>query len=101
MFLSVAMAAQNTQSPSVLMNIAPLIFVFVIFYFLLIRPQRKKQQAHQKMVNELKKGAKVVTSGGIVGTIIKNNGEDMDVEIAKDVIVKIKSHHIAGIIDSK
>ncbi len=101
MFLSYAMAAQGAQQPNILMNLAPLVFIFVIFYFLLIRPQRKKQQAHQKMVISLTKGAKVVTSGGIVGIIVKNNGEDMDVEITKDVVVKIKSHHITGIIENK
>ncbi len=101
MFFSVAMAAKSAQQPSILMNLAPLVFIFVIFYFLLIRPQRKKQQAHQKMVSSLTKGAKVVTSGGILGTIVKNNGEDMDIEIAKDIIIKVKSHHITGIIENK
>lgn len=57
------------SSANPIMAFLPLIFMFVIFYFLLIRPQQKKQQELNKMIQELKKGDHVVTSGGIIGTI--------------------------------
>lgn len=59
--------AGSTTNP--IMAFLPLIFMFVIFYFLLIRPQQKKQQELSKMIQDLKKGDRVVTSGGIIGTI--------------------------------
>lgn len=57
------------SSTNPVMAFLPLIFMFVIFYFLLIRPQQKKQQELNKMIQDLKKGDRVVTSGGIIGTI--------------------------------
>ncbi len=57
------------QQANPIMAFAPMIFIFVIFYFLLIRPQQKKQKEHQNMIKGLKKGDKVVTAGGIIGTI--------------------------------
>lgn len=61
----------------------PLIAIFVIFYFLLIRPQQKKQQAHQKMLKHLKEGDRVVTSGGLYGTITKIREEIIFLEVAR------------------
>lgn len=57
------------SSTNPVMAFLPLIFMFVIFYFLLIRPQQKKQQELNKMIQDLKKGDRIVTSGGIIGTI--------------------------------
>jgi|TARA_B100002003_G_scaffold64894_1_gene60303 preprotein translocase subunit YajC len=68
----------------------PLILIFVIFYFFLIRPQQKKAKDHKLMVNNLKRGDKVVTSGGIVGTvdrIVDNN--KIEILITEDVIVEV------------
>ena len=68
----------------------PLILIFVIFYFFLIRPQQKKVKEHKLMVDNLKRGDKVVTSGGIVGTverIIEN--DKVEVQIAENVNVEI------------
>ena len=68
----------------------PLILVFVIFYFFLIRPQQKKVKEHKAMVESLKKGDKVVTSGGITGTIQRVIDNDkVEVEIAENVTVEI------------
>ena len=65
----------------------PLILIFVIFYFLLIRPQQKKVKEHKAMVENLKKGDKVVTSGGITGTITRIVDNDkVEVEIADDAV---------------
>ena len=68
----------------------PLILIFVIFYFFLIRPQQKKVKEHKIMVENLKRGDKVITVGGIVGTIERIvDGEKVEVEIADNVKVEI------------
>ena len=68
----------------------PLILIFVIFYFFLIRPQQKKVKEHKAMVQSLKRGDKVVTSGGIVGTVERIIDNDkVEVEIADDVTVEV------------
>ncbi len=75
----------------------PIILMFVIFYFLLIRPQQKKAKAHQEMINNLKKGDRVVTSGGIHGTITSLDESTATVEIADKVRVKVTRGSIAGV----
>ena len=68
----------------------PLILIFVIFYFFLIRPQQKKVKEHKAMVESLKKGDKIVTSGGITGTISRViDNEKVEVEIADNVTVEV------------
>ena len=68
----------------------PLILIFVIFYFLLIRPQQKKVKEHKAMVDNLKKGDKIVTSGGITGTITRIVDNDkVEVEITDNVVVEV------------
>ena len=68
----------------------PLILIFVIFYFFLIRPQQKKVKEHKLMVENLKRGDKVITSGGIIGTINKvNENKELFLEISDNVEIKI------------
>ena len=68
----------------------PLILIFVIFYFFLIRPQQKKVKEHKAMVESLKKGDRIVTSGGITGTISRIIDNDkVEVEIADNVVVEV------------
>ena len=75
---------------SVIGQFIPLILIFVIFYFFLIRPQQKKVKEHKAMVESLKKGDKVVTSGGITGTISRVIDNDkVEVEIADNVTVEV------------
>lgn len=70
-------------------SFVPLILMFVIFYFLLIRPQQKKAKEHKEMVSSLKKGDRVVTAGGIHATIISIDDISAKVEIADKVVVKV------------
>jgi preprotein translocase subunit YajC len=81
----------------------PLILIFVIFYFFLIRPQQKKVKEHKAMVESLKRGDKVVTSGGITGTVERIVDNDkVEVEIADNVKVEIvKSTGIQSLINSQ
>ena len=80
----------------------PLILIFVIFYFFLIRPQQKKVKEHKIMVANLKRGDKVVTSGGIVGTVERVMDNDkVEIEISEDVKVEIvKSTGIQGLLNT-
>ena len=80
----------------------PLILIFVIFYFFLIRPQQKKVKEHKSMVENLKRGDKVITSGGITGTIERIVDNDkVEVMIAENVKVEIvKATGIQGLLDS-
>lgn len=74
----------------------PLILIFVVFYFLLIRPQQKQAKQHQAFLNDLKKGQKVFTKGGLHGTIISLADNVISLEIAKDVVVKVSRDAIGG-----
>ena len=81
-----------------LAGILPLILIFVVFYFLLIRPQQKKLKDHKKMISDLKKGDRVVTQGGIIGSILYVNDDGtLSVEIADNVNVKVAKGMIADI----
>ena len=76
----------------------PLILIFVIFYFFLIRPQQKKLKDHKNMISNLKKGDRVVTQGGIIGNIhYVNDDGTLSVEIADNVQVKVAKVMIADI----
>jgi preprotein translocase subunit YajC len=77
----------------------PLILIFVVFYFLLIRPQQKKMKQHREMLAAVRRGDKVVTGGGIIGTIAKvDNDFEVTVEIAKDVKVKVRRDLISAVL---
>jgi len=73
----------------------PLILIFVIFYFLLILPQRRRQREHAQMIKNLKKGDKVITNGGIYGTVIRVKKNYVEVEVANQVILKIQRSAIS------
>ena len=65
----------------------PLIIIFAIFYFILIRPQQQKQKKHKSMLESLQKGDKVITIGGLFGIIREIKGDVLTLEIAKDVVI--------------
>ena len=77
----------------------PLILIFVIFYFFLIRPQQKKVKEHKLMVTALKRGDEVITSGGIVGKIERVLGDDkVDISISENVTVQVVQSTIQSIL---
>jgi len=75
----------------------PLILMFVIFYFLLIRPQQKKTKEHRLMISNLKKGDRIITSGGIHGRITGMDESTITVEIADKVRVKVARGNVSGL----
>ncbi|PIS20023.1 MAG: preprotein translocase subunit YajC [Zetaproteobacteria bacterium CG12_big_fil_rev_8_21_14_0_65_55_1124] len=80
-------------------QLVPLVLIIVIFYFLLIRPQQKRLKAHQAMIGELKKGDKVLTSGGIIGTVQDVSEDTLRIEIADKVRVTVKRDTITSLAD--
>jgi preprotein translocase subunit YajC len=75
-----------------------MVVIFAIFYFILIRPQQKKMKEHKKLVEELKKGDRIVTSGGIYGTVENSTPETLTVKIAEGVKVKITRGSVAAVV---
>lgn len=95
-FLILAQAAAPAQGqPNLLVSMMPLVFIFVIFYFLLIRPQQKKQKEHEKLVQSVKTGDQVITSSGIHGTISNVKEKTVIIRIADNVKVEFDRAAIA------
>src|ERR671923_777134 len=101
MFISEAWAqAAGAPAPSsggMLLQFAPFILIFVVMWFLLIRPQQKKQKEHRAMVAALKRGDRVVTSGGIYGQVSHVADDHLMVEIADGVKIKVVRDAIAAV----
>ena len=84
---------------SALVQFLPLVLIFVVFYFLLIRPQQKKQKDHRTMLDALRRGDRVVTGGGILGTVSKVVGTDeVEVDIAAGVRVRVLRSTITSVL---
>ena len=73
----------------------PFILIFVIFYFLLILPQQRKQKKHRAMLEALKKGDRVLTTGGVMGTVAALNKDVVTVQVADNVRIKVRREYIA------
>lgn len=85
---------------SPLTTFMPLILMFAIFYFLLIRPQQKKAKQHREYLAALKRGDSILTGGGIYGRIIEIHGDRLTVEIAKDLSIEVNRSYVAGADDA-
>ena len=89
-------------SKEAIMNFLPIILIFAVFYFFIIRPQIKKQKDQENLVKSSKKGDKVIVAGGIIGTIIKEKkGDIILLEIAKNVHIDVLRSSIVAIVDNK
>lgn len=98
-FSSIAYAQEGAGTPAgppAIVSFFPLILIFVIFYFLLIRPQQKKAKEHKGMVANLKKGDHVITSGGVHGTITNVSDDTVNIEIANQVRIKVTKSHVSS-----
>lgn len=93
--------AQGAPAPgasSGLMGLVPLILIFIIFYFLLLRPQIKRAKEHKKMVETLAKGDEVVTNGGLLGKITQLGDSFVEIEIAQGVEVKVQKSAVGSLV---
>ncbi len=92
------LAQQPKSNP--LVSFLPFILILVVFYFLLVLPQQKKQKEHQKMLSQLNKGDRVITSAGIYGTIANVKENTVSLLIADGVKIDIQKSHIVGKVSS-
>jgi len=101
MFITPAYAQSAAAGPSAITSLLPFILIFVIMYFLLIRPQQKRLKEHRAMIDALKRGDKVVTAGGLIGKVTAVGADDADeltIEIASGVKVTVIKSMITNIL---
>jgi preprotein translocase subunit YajC len=91
-----AQAPGGAQSP--LLQFLPLVLIFVVFYFLLIRPQTKRAKEHKEMVAAIDVGAEVVTNGGILGKVTEVSEQFLTIEIAAGVNIKLQRQAVAQVL---
>ncbi|MDC3091122.1 preprotein translocase subunit YajC [Rickettsiales bacterium] len=96
-----AYAQSAVQQPSLFASFIPLILIFIIFYFLLIRPQQKKAKEHKILLDSIKRGDQILTSGGMIAKVIKADTEELTVEISEKVNVKIFRSTVSDVIKKK
>ena len=90
-------APQGESGSSFISTLVMFALIFVIFYFMIIRPQQKRKKERQSMLNAVKKGDKIVTSGGIHGTVVGLDEKTLLIQIADNVKVKIDRSAVAGV----
>lgn len=99
MFATPAYAQAAGGAAGGVFQLLPLVLIFAIMYFLMIRPQQKKMKEHQAMVAAVRRGDKVVTAGGIVGKVVKVlDDNEIEVEIATDTVVRIKQSTLSNVL---
>jgi preprotein translocase subunit YajC len=99
MFISPAYAQAAGGADGGFMTFIPLILIFVVFYFLLIRPQQKRAKTHQGMLQNIRRGDKIVTGGGIIGTVSKVVSDDeLAVEIAEGIKIRVQRSLVSGVL---
>jgi preprotein translocase subunit YajC len=100
MFISEALAqgaAPAAGGGDILISLLPFVFIFIILYFLIIRPQQRRLKQHQEMITNIRRGDTVVTSGGFIGKVTKVEDAEAVVEIAEDVRVRVVKSTIAEV----
>jgi preprotein translocase subunit YajC len=99
MFISPAYAQAAGGGDGGFMTLVPLVLIFVVFYFLLIRPQQKKAKVHREMLLNIRRGDKIVTGGGIIGTVTKVVSDDeLAVEIAEGIRIRVQRALVAAVL---
>ena len=92
MFISNAYAAQTAPAGGDLLSFAPMIIIFVLFYFMLIRPQMKQAKQQKAMIDALKAGDEVATGGGVLGKVTKVGDNFVSIEISANTVVAVQKH---------
>ena len=93
-----AQAAAGAAQENTLLTVLPMVAIFIVFYFLLIRPQQKKQKEARAMLESLEKGNEVVTAGGILGRIVKLDEQYATVEVAPNVQMTVQRGSISQLL---
>jgi preprotein translocase subunit YajC len=88
------------SAPNPIINLVPMAAIAVIFYIFLIRPQQKQQKEHEKMMAALKKGDRVLTTGGLYGTIVGVKGDDFEVRFAENVKLTLARSAVAKLVQA-
>lgn len=96
MFISPAFAQESASGGDMLTSFLPLILIFVVFYFLLIRPQQKRAKEHRAMLAAVRRGDRIVTAGGIIGVVTRARDTELTVEIADNVRVSVMRDMVAS-----
>ena len=96
-----AAAAAPSGTAAFFLNVFPLVLVFVIFWFLMIRPQQKRMKEHQALIAAVKKGDRVVTGGGLIGKVTKVSDTEVEVELAQGVRVMAVKSTLTQVVDPK
>jgi preprotein translocase subunit YajC len=99
--LAYAQAAPGAGGPGPIMTVFPFILIFVIMYFMVIRPQQKKGKEHQEMLKTLKKNDEVMTSGGIYGKVVDLKETVVTLEIAPNVRIRVHRPQISDVITAE
>ena len=99
MLAQAAPAAEASGTAQILMGIMPWLLIFVIFYFLMIRPQQRRVKQHQATIAAVKKGDQVITGGGIRGKVTKVTEDEAEVEIANNVRIRVIKSTISHVLD--
>ena len=99
--LSLAAAAAPSAGGSFFIQTIPLVLVFVIFYFLMIRPQQKRMRDHQAQIAAVKKGDRVVTGGGLIGKVTRVTDTEIEVELAQGIRVMAVKSTLTQVVDPK
>ncbi len=89
--------AQDAGSQSSLLSFLPLIVIFAVFYFMLIRPQMKRSKEHRQLVSQLSKGDEVITNGGLLGRITNVSDSFVTLELADNIIIKLQRQAVANV----
>jgi len=92
---------QGAEQGNILASLFPLLILFAIFYFLVIRPQQKQAKQHKEMVASLKKGDKIVTTGGLIGEVVKREEDFIKVKLNDETIVKIVPDYVVRKIEDE
>jgi preprotein translocase subunit YajC len=92
-----AQAAPGASGPGPLMTIFPFIVILIIMYFMVFRPQQKKQKEHQEMLNKLKRNDEVMTSGGIYGKVTEIKDQVVTLEVAPNVRIRVSRPQISAV----
>lgn len=91
-------AAAAPTGPGMILSFAPFIVIFVLFYFLLVRPQQQKAKQRKEMIDQLKKGERVMTSGGMIGTVVNLSGDTLTLQVSEGVRIKVRRNYVEEVI---